>query len=97
MKHTDLRDRLKPYLEKSGKYPAEVIDQFLECCFYQSGKSYGDDNAYKQLASMITKHEDELENLTCHVHGGFPKITKDNQTVFERGISNIDVTPFTGI
>lgn len=66
MKHTDLRDRLKPYLEKSGNYPAEIIDQFLECCFYQSGKSYGDDSAYKQLASMITKHEDGLENMTCH-------------------------------
>lgn len=62
----DLRDRLKPYLEKSGFYPAETIDNFLERCSYQQGKSYGDESAYKELAGIIEEHENVSDHLVCH-------------------------------
>ena len=66
MSHVDLRERLQPYLEKSGEYPKETIHLFLERCFYQSGTSYGDESAYKELGLAIDMHENEKNHLICH-------------------------------
>lgn len=48
-----LREKLRPYLEKAGDYSQEAIDGFLAACHYQQGKSYGDVDAYKQLAMTL--------------------------------------------
>ena len=64
--HADLRNRLKPFLEKGGKYSAEVIDGFLNQCFYQRGSSYGDGNAYRDLNVTIDSHEVDLEHMVSH-------------------------------
>merc|ERR1719232_1150075 len=40
MTHEELREKLRPYLEKKGVGQG-VLDRFLSRCFYQSGASYG--------------------------------------------------------
>ena len=64
--HIDLRDRLKPFLEKVGSYSDGIIDLFLERCFYQKGKGYGDEDAYQELAVKIGSHEDGLVHSIRH-------------------------------
>ena len=44
----DLRDRLRPFLEKSD-HSKQVVDSFLARCHYQGGKSYGDKEAFQKL------------------------------------------------
>ena len=66
MKHNDLRDKLRPFLLKNGEYKVDKIDQFLERCFYQRGKSYGDESAYNDLDNKMKQHENKLENVFSH-------------------------------
>ena len=54
----DLRERLRPYLEKRGGHSQEVIDRFLARCFYQGGRSYGDVDAFYELSTKMQAYED---------------------------------------
>lgn len=54
-----LRDRLRPFLEKSGEHSSKVIEEFLNICHYKSGKDYGDVDAFKELSSTIEENEKE--------------------------------------
>ena len=56
----ELRDRLRPYLLKTDHSP-DVVERFLQHCFYQGGSSYGDLDAYAELSSKIEGYE--VENL----------------------------------
>jgi glucose-6-phosphate 1-dehydrogenase len=54
MTDDELRDRLRPYLEKSSSQHAKpVIDAFLQRVLYQSGDSYGDKAAFRTLTTVI--------------------------------------------
>ena len=66
MTHQDLRDRLRPYLEKSGDYSPNVIDEFLSKCNYKKGQSYGDEGAFQNLAQMLKKQEDLFPDKPNH-------------------------------
>lgn len=57
----DLRDRLLPFLEKSN-HSEEQIHAFLQQCFYQGGKSYGDGEAFSTLAASLQAFEDEHQD-----------------------------------
>lgn len=65
MSHKDLRDKLKPFLETTN-VSSEVIDSFLEKCFYKSGDSYGDMKAYTKLNTQILSYEEKVS--TCMAH-----------------------------
>jgi glucose-6-phosphate 1-dehydrogenase len=52
----ELRDRLRPFLLKTSHEP-EVIERFLERCFYQGGKSYGDVDAFGELKIQMEAFE----------------------------------------
>ena len=54
--HQELRDHLQPYLVKTGCNEIIVRD-FLSMCYYHSGKSYGDEEAYASMISEISKFE----------------------------------------
>jgi glucose-6-phosphate 1-dehydrogenase len=56
----DLRARLRPYLQKQSSHSEEVIDRFLQRCFYQWGSSYGDMDAYTLLNGKMKAFEDSL-------------------------------------
>lgn len=58
--HESLRSGLKPFL-LDRSIDEDKIDAFLSTCFYHSGQSYGDLEAYKSLNEMII--EDEYENV----------------------------------
>ena len=53
-------------MEKSGSYSSQTIDAFLDRCFYQKGTSYGDKEAYEELASHINEEENSLDGLLSH-------------------------------
>lgn len=59
--HESLRSGLKPFL-LDRSYNEEEINDFLSICFYQSGKSYGDLDAFKVLNEKISEHEMSLKN-----------------------------------
>ena len=52
----DLRDRVRPFLQKS-KHTQEQVDSFLQMCFYQGGKSYGDVDAFGELNASMDAFE----------------------------------------
>lgn len=52
-----LRDRLRPYLLKSGDHSPDVVERFLKRCRYQSGQDYGDVDAFKDMVSKVEEHE----------------------------------------
>jgi len=54
----DLRDRLRPFLEKED-HSSEVIEEFLKICHYQSGNGYGDIDAFGDLSKSIEANEKE--------------------------------------
>lgn len=56
MTDDQLRDRLRPYLAKTSHSPS-VIEAFLGICRYQSGKAYGDVDAFTNLAASIAADE----------------------------------------
>lgn len=59
--HESLRSGLKPFL-LDRSIDEDEIDAFLSTCFYHSGKSYGDLEAYKELNEMILENEVNLNN-----------------------------------
>jgi hypothetical protein len=59
----DLRDRLRPFLEKSGDHSQQVIDEFLSICRYQSGNGYGDVEAFSKLSNSILVNEQESPGM----------------------------------
>lgn len=54
--HEEFRDHLRGHLLKSGT-PEIIVHDFLQKCFYHSGKSYGDEAAYTNLVSKISSFE----------------------------------------
>jgi len=54
--HEQLRDHLRPHLVKTGASEI-VVRQFLERCFYHSGKSYGDEGAYSRMMADVSRFE----------------------------------------
>ena len=65
----DLRDRLRPFLEKSETRSAQAVTKFLEKVQYQGGTSYGDKEAYTamlgEISGMETFHAGEANVLYC--------------------------------
>lgn len=59
----DLRDRLRPFLVKSGDHSDKVIDEFLNICHYQSGNGYGDIDAFTKLSNSIAADEAKNEGM----------------------------------
>jgi glucose-6-phosphate 1-dehydrogenase len=60
MTDEELRDRLKPYLEKemkNKKLDASTLDDFLSVCHYQGGSSYGDVEAFGELQTAMEHFE----------------------------------------
>ncbi|KAL3768113.1 hypothetical protein ACHAWO_008281 [Cyclotella atomus] len=55
----DLREKLRPFLDKSG-IDSEVIEDFLSRCHYQSGAGYGDISSWKDLNDKIVAFEDDI-------------------------------------
>ena len=64
LSHEDLRARVKPYLIKS--HDEKVVDAFLATCFYHSGKGYGDQEAFAELNSFLTDHEESFTETHTH-------------------------------
>ena len=65
--HQQLRDQLRPYIISSqhNTNNTHLIDSFLSKCYYQSGKSYGDLQAWKELITIMDQDNDnagELQN-----------------------------------
>ena len=52
-----LRDRLRPYLLENGQHSPEVVEDFLQRCYYRAGKSYGDQDAFGALAQDVEDFE----------------------------------------
>lgn len=63
--HQELRDHLYPHLIQTGA--SEIIVQdFLAKCFYHSGKSYGDADAYTEMIANIAKFEAGTPSAACN-------------------------------
>lgn len=63
--HQQLRDHLFPHLIKTGASEM-VVKEFLEKCFYHSGKSYGDEEAYADMVRSICHFESQSPSATCN-------------------------------
>lgn len=63
--HQELRDHLYPHLSRTGASEI-VVKNFLSKCFYHSGKSYGDADAYAEMISHISKFERETSSAACN-------------------------------
>lgn len=63
--HESLRSSLKPYL-LSSNYDEGLIDSFLSRCFYKSGKSYGDIEAFQYLNETMCEHESNFPYKNAH-------------------------------
>jgi len=63
--HQQLRDHLFPHLIKTGASEI-VVKDFLEKCFYHSGKSYGDEEAYADMLSSISEFESQSPSAACN-------------------------------
>jgi len=61
--HDDLRNKLKPYLEKSGYHQPEIVEEFLSRCFYQRGKGYGDLESWGELGRKLSSIEDTFQEM----------------------------------
>lgn len=59
--HQQLRDHLKPHLLKTGSSEI-VVKDFLNKCFYHSGKSYGDEEAYSEMLRSIGDFESSSQS-----------------------------------
>lgn len=64
--HEELRTQIKPFLMKKSSVAESVVDTFLSRCYYKNGKSYGDEEAWKQLMSYIHEHEQEFQSKPKH-------------------------------
>jgi glucose-6-phosphate 1-dehydrogenase len=58
----ELRNRLRPYLLENKDHSVEVVEQFLQICFYQSGTSYGDVSAYRQMMVGVQEFETSVRS-----------------------------------
>ena len=58
----DLRDRLRPFLEKED-HSKKVIDEFLNLVHYKSGKGYGDVDAFADLNKQMEEYEKENDGM----------------------------------
>jgi hypothetical protein len=56
MTDEDLRNQLRPYLSKTD-HSSEIVERFLSRCVYQGGSSYGDLDAFTELAGSISHFE----------------------------------------
>ena len=63
--HQELRDHLYPYLVKAG-FNEIVVKDFLAMCYYHSGKSYGDEAAYTEMISNVSKYETQSPSASCN-------------------------------
>lgn len=63
--HESLRSQIKPYLLTSCS-DENVIDIFLSHCYYHSGSSYGDLEAFSSLTSQIMHHEETFPTKSYH-------------------------------
>ncbi|KAL3916407.1 MAG: hypothetical protein SGARI_007964, partial [Bacillariaceae sp.] len=54
--HEELRKHLFPHLIKTGTNEI-IVKDFLNKCYYQYGKSYGDETAYVELSESLTQFE----------------------------------------
>ena len=54
----DLRQRLRPFLQKS-KHSDEQVESFLQMCSYLGGKSYGDVDAFAKVNESMEAFEKE--------------------------------------
>ena len=61
----ELRDRLRPFLEKTD-HSKEVVEKFLDRCVYQGGKSYGDLDAFEELKGRMESFESEHTEKIKH-------------------------------
>jgi glucose-6-phosphate 1-dehydrogenase len=59
----DLRDRLRPFLLKSGDHLASTVEQFLKICRYQGGSSYGDVEAFASMQKAMEHKESSAPGL----------------------------------
>ena len=59
MSDEDLRDKIRPFLLKTGCSP-KIVAAFLQICFYKSGTSYGDVAAYEELNEQISSDESKF-------------------------------------
>lgn len=66
MSHDQLRNKLKPYLLTNNQHNEALVDQFLSICFYHSGKSYGDERAYRALVGKLFDHENTIPDRRRH-------------------------------
>lgn len=57
MTHQELRDIIRPFLEQT--HSNNVLEAFLMRCYYKSGNSYGDTEAWTELIEYI--HEQETQ------------------------------------
>jgi len=64
--HESLRSDIKPYLLSSNNCDEALIDSFLSRCFYQSGKSYGDIDAFRCLTETVYTHECNFPRKNAH-------------------------------
>jgi glucose-6-phosphate 1-dehydrogenase len=63
--HQELRNHLHPHLLKTGTSEIIVRD-FLDKCFYHSGRSYGDEEAYTELISNVSQFEVQTPSAACN-------------------------------
>ncbi len=62
LSHDELRNKLRPFLEKAD-FSDGVIDAFLSRCFYKQGGGYGDIDAYADLNDKISAREQQANKL----------------------------------
>jgi len=65
MSHEDLRNKLRPFLEKT-KCDGDVISKFLSMCYYSKGASYGDADAFKRINDHVSSHEAKFPKKLEH-------------------------------
>lgn len=57
MTHQELRDQIRPFLDHTQSSSNHVLEAFLMRCYYKSGNSYGDAEAWTELIEYIHEHE----------------------------------------
>lgn len=62
MTDEQLRDKLRPYLQKFGD---KVIEDFLSRCYYQSGSGYGDLSSWENLNTKLDAFDETTKLGGC--------------------------------
>jgi len=63
--HEELRQHLFPHLIKTGA-SEQLVKGFLERCFYYSGPTYGDEEAYSTMVSDLVDFENRSESCVAN-------------------------------